>query len=234
MMEQTCSIVDSYPRNFQRFTWREQRNDQNIKILSPIYRQRGDTCAMFSIGASFEAKLKIKGTSVILSKVHLERLNCLAKIRELRRKSRVPRILVELIEKGVCSEHDYELGLTGRTYKIRSFEMYDVRDPVQLSRALKRLTSDGPLVAVMKISTNYWSCWTSKHIYRFDPDHPVQETVGDTTRTATHAVSVVGFSLEESVPCLECQDSRGTEFSRNGFLSVDITSIIELVSFVIC
>jgi predicted DNA-binding protein len=82
-----------------------------------------DTCAMFSIGASFEAKLKIKGTSVILSKVHLERLNCLAKIRELRRKSRVPRILVELIEKGVCSEHDYEL-VSDSTFFRRVFFLH--------------------------------------------------------------------------------------------------------------
>lgn len=38
------------------------------------------------------------------------------------------------------------------------------------------------------------------------------------------------FVLEGKVPCLECQDSRGQGFGRDGFLMVDITSVKELYS----
>lgn len=90
-----------------------------------------------------------------------------------------------------------------------------------------QLRNRGPLLAVINISRNYNDCKNSGVIYRFDPDRALKE---DSGVVKTHAVSVVSFAIEANVPCLECQDSRGLQFGRYGFLVVDITSVIELYS----
>lgn len=119
---------------------------------------------------------------------------------------------------------------TGKIYKIRSCECHNVREEPQLLRALKDLVMNGPLVVVFLKNKNYLHCLKSKHVYRFDPSRAeTYESNGD-TKVCSHAVCVVGFGIIEGTPCLECQDSRGNLFSTNGFVYVDITSILELYS----
>ena len=67
-------------------------------------------------------------------------------------------------------------------------------------------------------------------MYRFDPTRPLTYQRGVQLIVYTHALCVVGFSTIERVPCQERQDSRGNDFSRKGFVYVDITSIAELYS----
>ncbi|RLM55026.1 hypothetical protein C2845_PM10G15940 [Panicum miliaceum] len=157
--------IEAYDKAVERFTWREQRNANGVKILSSVYEQTDDNCAAFAIAAAFEARLRVKDI-----------------------RSPVPRSKVWLMLKALRTHGVIDESQRGNRYRIRWHEAYHLQDGRQLLRALKDLITNGPLIAVLKISINYHECYESKHVYRFDPTRPLTHQRGDELIVYTRTV----------------------------------------------
>lgn len=128
----------------------------------------------------------------------------------------------------MCSESFQGILQKGdaRKYKVIKFRGYSMSKRRDIREALRELRRGGSLLAVIRISNNYHDCRNSGLVYRYDPSR----VVIDFGVPATHAVSVVSFGLEANIPFFKCQDSRGKQFGRRGFLYVDVASVKELYS----
>ncbi|CAO2044479.1 unnamed protein product [Urochloa humidicola] len=210
-------------------------DDERTKILSDLRVQDEDSCAYFALVTTLEPNLKVQcRRSVSLSIPHLIRLDQTSRTTQPTQVGKIWRLLLLMQDIGILEVGQYTEVLEGaleeteaRRYKITKFYHYEMDRLEHIKHALYRLRDGGPLLAVIKISENYDECFYSGVIYRFDPNRIVDDGNGV---AKTHAVSVVSFAVEAKVPCLECQDSHGSRFGRDGFLMVDITSVIELYS----
>ncbi|CAL5060418.1 unnamed protein product [Urochloa decumbens] len=228
------SPIWKYPEALEKWTWRRQVMDDGMtKILSKLRVQGHADCAYFGTVTTLEPNLKVQcQRSVSLSIRHLKRLDQISRTRPSAGK--IWRLLSLIQDIGILEEGQYTDILGGTLeetqatrYKITKIYHYEMHKLDHIEHALYRLRDGGPLLAVINISANYNECKDSGMIYRFDPARIVKDENGV---PETHAVCVVSFAVEAKVPCFECQDSQGQHFGRNGFLMVDITSVIELYS----
>uniref|UniRef100_A0A0A9BLL2 Peptidase C1A papain C-terminal domain-containing protein n=1 Tax=Arundo donax TaxID=35708 RepID=A0A0A9BLL2_ARUDO len=232
------ALDSEYPEAYERWTLKKQvMDDGETKILSPMREQDERGCCYFALAATLEPNLKVQcKRAVELPIPHLRSLDVESRIRHSTVRGKVVRLALMIQDEGVFEKDQYEAiqnhtlaQMDARRYKITHFRAYHVDKPLDIRRALYKLRSGGPLLAVIRISDNYDECYESGMIYRFDPSRVVWRITNDVAET--HAVAVVSFVVEAKVPCLECQDSHGKGFGRDGFLLVDITSVKELYSF---
>ncbi|CAN6237069.1 unnamed protein product [Urochloa humidicola] len=209
-------------------------NDESTKILSGLRVQDRDACAYFAVVTTLEPNLKVQWQrSVSLSIRHLKSLDQIS-TRPATQGGKIWRLLLLIKDMGILEEGQYTDVLQGTLeeteatrYKITKIYHYEMNRVDHIKHALYQLRDGGPLLAVINISANYDECKDSGMIYRFDPNRIVKDENGV---PETHALCVVSFAVEAKVPCFECQDSQGWRFGRNGFLMVDITSVIQLYS----
>jgi len=211
-------------------------NDGTTRILSNLRVQLTSACAYFALVTTLESNLRVQlQRSATLSIRQLMNQYDEAKISlSLPEETKMVTLLQMIKDHGIFEKGQYTAIQKGtlreadaRRYKIAKWYAYSLNELEHIRHAMYQLRKGGPLVAVINISENYRECKDSGFIYRYDPNNPVKKNSGV---IETHAVSVVSFAVEAKVPCLECQDSRGPEFGRGGFLVVDITSVVELYS----
>ncbi|CAL5024140.1 unnamed protein product [Urochloa decumbens] len=206
----------------------------SIKYSGDIFAlSHSNGCCYFALSVTLESNLRVQWAKhVTLSTRHLIKLDADSrrKLPDVRGK---PKRLVLMVQnEGVYEEEQYEKIMRGELSeapkcKIIEYTAYKMNDQGQMRAALHQLRRGGPY-AVLRISSNYDDCKRSGVIYRYDPNLIVHREDG---LRQTHAVSVVSFAVEAKAPILECQDSHGRRFGREGFLAVDPCSVKELYSF---
>ncbi|CAN6230245.1 unnamed protein product [Urochloa humidicola] len=210
-------------------------DDERTKILSTPMVQSHEGCCYFAMNATLEPNVRVQWKkNVTLSTAHLEKLNEDSRRVLPNERGKIMRLISMVKDNGVYEEQQYKEIVKGelresdaRKYKIFRFTTYNVKNHEEIRTALHQLRRGGPLLAVLRISRNYHDCYNSGMIYRYDHSQRVERN----GRPETHAVVVVSFVVEARVPYLECQDSRGEGFGRQGFLAVDLSSVKELYSF---